>query len=186
MAVLHDPVEQHLMVLDPMKALRGVIPDIDRAARLDPKVAEARDLLVERVSGVLSADDDDILLPSLGLRFRQEFDRPSRLQVLRLALQDGDFVLRTVEDALATTFSHDVLARAIREAGGGADSAPPHAQRLERARAEARAFTEVLPQDNPAALGAAVILVGIGVAAGIGIGVAVSEIAHHHHHTLRP
>jgi hypothetical protein len=177
-------VHQHLMPIDPVGALRSVVPDIDRFAQLDPKIARAKSLLVERLTLVLPADERDVLVPLLWLQFREEFRSASMLRALRLALGDGQWVLKVVEEALETTFSKEVLTRVIQEATQRAATESAASQELDRAREEWRAFTAGMPEDNPAALAAAAICVGVGVGIGIGIGVAVSEIAHHHwpHH----
>jgi hypothetical protein len=121
-----EATELLLLPLDPLRGLRRISEDFDRLVELDPKLREAKAQVEQHLGGLPSEEDiGERLGPILWVQLRDHLKSQRAVNTLRRALGDGDNVLRSVEEALATTFDVEVLQEVIREAGqlAQADSA---------------------------------------------------------------
>lgn len=178
---MSETVDFLLTPLDPERALRKIIVDVDRLATLDPKVNQARTLVSEAISGIPSAGyDNDILWVVFWLQLRGRLmEQPTVTAAFRGWLGDGDSVLQTVLQAVAHAFTPEILQTTIREAAALTSAGSPRAALFEQARQELQQVQAERPQDNPVVFGAIVVLV-----AGYIVGAEIGEIVHASH-TLR-
>jgi hypothetical protein len=170
-------VDLLLTPLDPLRALRRIVSDVDRLAALDPKVGEARHLVTERLTSALAStpDGEEIVAGIFWLHLRGQLtNEPALLTAFRAWLGDGDLVLRTTELALDTVLSSDVLRETVTQAGQLSDAPPPQASPLDQARRELRRLQGERPADNPVA-----IAVGVAFLAGVLSGYVMVKFAHH-------
>jgi hypothetical protein len=179
MKTVPDVSDVLLLNLDPSRGLRRILSDLDRFAKLDPKIDEARRLLGERFDGFSENDLETTLGPALWLTLNGccGWCLPLIFPAIRSTLRDGDVVLRAVEDSLATVFAPDVLQQVNQEAELQSRSDSDRAEHLRRARDELRRIGGDLPQDGPAlapkfALG---LVVGLAVGIVVGMEIATSQ-----------
>lgn len=171
------PAELLLIQLDPPRGLRTILHDLDRYAGLDPKVAEARKLLGDCLSGLSSQTElESTLAPYLWTSLGHGVGcTPFIFSHIRRVLNDGDEMLRIVDDALTTIFAPEALEYLTQEAAQWAKSSPSQSDQLQRARDELQQVANEIEEEALPFLA-----VAAAVAAGVAIGVAATEIYHHH------
>jgi hypothetical protein len=183
-------VDVLLTPLEPTRALRYVISEVDQLSALDPKLRQARAQIMDALAGAAAKSDDQETLGAVfWLQLRGQLtSRPAEtVEAFRRWLGDGDLVLRTVDDVLRTALTTQVLQSLIDEAGRydgtgphgdtPTDPGPQPNRELEQARAELRRILHESPEDNPAVAGA--VIVGIAFLAGVAGGYVIDKIIHH-------
>lgn len=137
MSTSSEATDAILLSVDPMRGFQRFRRDLDRLTDLDPKIREARSL-VEQHLRALPSDTDFVntLTPLLWLQVRNSFQNQQVLGIVCEELGNGDKILRSVEDAIATTLSHDVLLAAIAETTALAQPESLSTKRLQLANDE--------------------------------------------------
>jgi hypothetical protein len=171
-------VDLLLTPADPGRALRHIVSEVERLAALDPKLHQARTRIMDSLATAVPPSDEQETLGAvvwLHLRGRLASRPAAALETVRLWLGDGDLVLRTVEDALRTTLTAQVLRDVVHGAGHDADATSGRAHLLDQARAEVRRAQGEVPEDSPVVVAAL-----LAAAAGAVVGATIAEIIHAH------
>jgi hypothetical protein len=179
-------VDALLTPVDPGRALQQFISELDELAALDPKLDRARARISDAVAAMNATADEQEILGAvfwLHIRGRVTSQPAETAELIRRWLGDGDLVLRTVDDALRTTLTPEVLQSVVDgaktyDAAQSDDPATDRGRPLAQARDELRRIQGERAEDNPAVVAGAVVAVVIGAA----IGVVVAEIVHSGHH----
>jgi hypothetical protein len=177
-------VDALLTPVDPERALRHFVSEIDELTAVDPKLDSARARVSDAVIAAnIDTDEQELLAAVLWLHIRGRMtSRPAdTVELLRLWLGNGDLVLRTVEDFLRTTLTPQVLRSVVDGArtylaGQSGDQATDQGRQLAQARDEVRRIQGERAEDGPVVVG-----VLIAVAIGAAIGVTAAVIVHSHH-----
>lgn len=142
--------ESLLLMVDPLRGLYRARNDIDRLAELDPKIKEARRQLTDRLAAVTSSEGrDELLVPILWLHVCDVVKIPGNLNAFRQWLGNGEAVLVSVENALATTFTKHVIEEVMTEAGRQVKDDSVMAERLRVAREDMGRIGLIALDPNP-------------------------------------
>lgn len=147
MSTISDAVDGLLFPIDEVRALRTIMIDLDRYAKLDPKVAEARSLMRDRLDGLTSQEErDDKLTPILWLQLRGYLQNPGTLNKIRQGLQNGNSLLPAVERSLTTTYDQHILMNVMHEGEVVTGASPEKARQVDEARQD---LNRLDTADNP-------------------------------------
>jgi hypothetical protein len=172
-----DDVDFLLTPLDPVRALRRIASDVDRLAALDPKLGEAISLVRKRLQSVPPGTSPDETLPVVfWLQLRGHLmSQPSAVAAVRRWLGDSDAVLRSVERALDTSLTVEVLQQLSAEATTLTDGAYADHVRFSQARQELDEVQGGRPQDS------ILVVIAVAVVVGCIIGAEIGEVVHASH-----
>jgi hypothetical protein len=150
-----NAVEQFLVSLDPTRGLVRICEDVERVAKLDPKLRAATELLQEQF-GLFIGESRETLDAVLWAYARVAVKQPGSLDGFREWIDEGDVVLRTVEDALRTVFVRHVLNELVQRGTELMATDSPSGSELLQARDELRqleATNSVVPLLAAAGIG---------------------------------
>jgi hypothetical protein len=145
METASNAAEIFVVRLDPARALERAVDDFERLSKLDPKLGAAMKMLQERFA-LLPAESFETLGAALWMYSRTR----TKPNGFRAWLDNGDLVLRTIEDALGGVFSLPVLKEVIHYgteiAATDASSTTTTTTEFQQARLEIRRFlsTDIL------------------------------------------
>ena len=158
-----EKTEYFLLPLDAGYGLRMVVRDIEARTQRDEHVREARSKLEERFRSLPSEQDrDEILAPVLWASARESLADERAVVGIRKWLEDGETVLRAVDEGLADRFSVEALDAVTTEARARAEADSTFAARLDESRRELESVRDLPDSDVVAhALLAMLILICI-------------------------
>jgi hypothetical protein len=136
-----NAAEIFLVPIDPRRGFEKVVDDLQRLAKLDPKLAAATELLGERLN-TFTGDARETVVAVLWAYARKRFQQDG-LAGFRSWLDDGGSVLASVEAALGSVYSRPVLNELLQHGTElGATDAPSGGD-LRQARDEVRQVLSV-------------------------------------------
>lgn len=128
-----------LLPLDPTRGLTRIREELDRRTEADPKIGDARAQVEAALRAAPSREDlDQTLAPLVWLQARDHVRSQREVEAVLRALDDGDAVLRAVEEAVPTVLDPTTLRVVAQEAKQLAGTDSPGAARLTEAHDELR------------------------------------------------